>query len=383
LKIIQIISIGYNGGKAIIQKYLNFQEAFLENGIEHHLIILMPHEMNYTFPQNKNIHIVKSHITRKKYLLHRMWVKEIKRISILIKKIEHDYIFIRLDSINKSIYKFIKSNKSKMILDYPTAPIEEYLIHKPYYQKLAIKYNKKAIEHSLFNIVTIPKTAYKKSYLLPNSLLTKRFIKKTSFIKPSLKQETNILLMSSNYGEYEINGYDRIMESLKKFILTKTNHLFKIYVAGNISENAKEFFNKYCSISIQVKFLGFQTIESFNKIINEIDIGVNTIGYHRNKIFTNSTLKTVDFIGWNLPFIISHEDSNLKGDESFIFKIPPNDNLINIQDILTFLEEFNQDNINEINSKSNEINLTNRIQYLIEYLLEKEKTNFLYNSPKF
>jgi len=369
LKLIQIISVGYNGGEGIIQKYLNFQEAFLENGVEHHLIILMPYSIQYSFPKRNNIYIIQSHVTREKYLLHRMWIKEVKKIQQTIKSIPYDYIILRVDSINKCLYRFISENKNKIILDYPTAPIEEYLIHKPTYQKLALKYNQEAINNSLFNIVTIPEVSYKKSYLFPNSLLEKKYISKSIYLKPSQKKDINFLLMSSKYGKYEVNGFDRLLNSLKDY--TKSNsssHKFNIYLAGTIEKNTQTYFESFNSPCINIIFLGFQTIESLNRIINDIDLGVNTIGYHRNKVFVNSTLKTVDFIGWHLPSIISHQDSNLKGNESYIFKITPNEDLIDINKLLEFLENLNDDFKQQIHDKYLSISLNSRIKEFLKYL---------------
>jgi len=317
MKITQVISIGINGGENIIQKYLHIRDSYLSLGVDYRLIIISPLEINYNFKNLKNIYLLKKETINHKCLLVRLWLKSLKQLNSLIKKLNPDYIILRIDSVNQSIYKFIKKHNN-IILDYPNAPIEKTLQHKTFYQKLAFKYNHKILSLSTLNFVTIANTYYPNRYLFPNSLNFKKYLAKNSFDKNKISKELNILLMSSKYGEYEVNGYDRLFYGIQKYLKNNINYKFNIYLAGKDMISAKKFFSKFKNTNVNILYLDFSPINELNQYIDKIDLGVNDIGCHRENIYFNSTLKTVDFIGWNLPFLVSHNDTNISKEDKYL-----------------------------------------------------------------
>lgn len=363
MKLLHIIFIGINGGNNILQKYTNYYLTFRKLGIDYRLLVIAPIGSSY-FSKEKYIEIHTFKYLKEKYLLRRLWFNSEKLIIKKINTFNPTFTILRIDQVNSTINRLVK--KFKLILDYPNAPIEKSLYQKPFYHKLAIKYNKQILEQSLLNIVTVKETEYKNSFVLPNSLINEQYYKKMDF--KIIGSSISILFLSSKYGSYEYNGYDRFLSGLSNFMKVDNNFTFKLYFAGGDKSDILKLINQYNLENLEINYLGFKSIEELNNLIPNINLGINDIGYHRQNIKFNSTLKTVDFLGWNLPFIISHLDINLNIKDQFYLKIDENENDINMDKVISFLKSFDQVKIKQMKLKSEEISLEKRLKSLLYYL---------------
>lgn len=366
MKLLHIIFIGINGGDNILQKYTNYYLAFRKLGIDYRLLVIAPKGGSY-FSKEKYIEIHALKYLKEKYLLRRLWFNSEKLIINKINNFNPTFTILRIDQVNSTLNRMV--NNFKLILDYPNAPIEKSLSQKPFYHKLAIKYNKQIQEQSLLNIVTVKKTEYKNSFILPNSLINEKYDKKIDF--KIINSSISILFLSSKYGNYEYNGYDRFLSGLSNFLKLDNSFSFELYFAGGDKRDIFKLINRYNLENLKINYLGFKSIEELNNLIPDINLGINDIGYHRQNIKFNSTLKTVDFLGWNLPFIISHWDINLNIEDQFYLKIDENEDPINIYSVISFLKSFDSIKIKQMKLKSKEISLEKRLKSLL-YFLEKK-----------
>jgi hypothetical protein len=272
------------------------------------------------------------------------------------------------------------TGKYKTILEYPFLPLSLNLIDKPFYRKLAQMYEESLIENSVGIIATLsifkehPLYQKKPIFLFPNSLLPN--IYKPKLFKKFDGSVLNVLFMSSKYDIYHYNGYDRFLGGLNSF-LSKNEKIrlkFNLFFAGKGSKEGIEkiisFYNLKNLKSPRVGFihLGFKSIEELNGIIDDIHLGVNDLAVHRKGSVYNTTLKTVDFIGWELPFILAYEDENLPEKASFFYKFEPSDEPIDIGQVVKFVRNISEDAINEERACGKNILLSNRIKGLVEFL---------------
>lgn len=293
--------------------------------------------------------------------MKRVWIKAIPKLKELLNQIQYNYLILRIDFIDKNILRIIKLYQP--ILEYPTPPIETTLKNKPFYHKLAIKYNKEALEYSKFNLTTLD-IGYPNAFIFPNSLNDQH----TKKINYKINNEIKILLMSSKYGPFEYNGYDRFLKGLEKFILFNSKYKISLIVAGKDINGFKDMINDTLRDNISIEYLGFKNISHFKNIIDNIDLGINDLAAHRIGLNEANALKTIDFIGWNLPFILSHKDINLKKNQKFYMKVDQSDEPINIENIIKFLKKINHDIIDQMKYQQKEISLENRIKGFIMYL---------------
>jgi hypothetical protein len=367
MKIVHVISVGINGGENIIQKYNNYIDVYKKFGIEYQLIILSPLDVNVGIVDNRSIVNIQVNPTTNKCLLKRVWLKAIPKLEQYLESIEYTHIILRIDFIDKVILNFTK--KYQPILEYPMYPIETILEDKPLYHKLANRHNPIALKYSLFNITPID-NIYKNSYVFQNSLHDKH-VKKEKF---ELHKTIKVLFMSSRYVAKHFNGYDRFLQGIENYLESKDKkYQFEFYVAGKDIEGFKSMLSNTISSQIKITYLGFQTIEQLNKVIPSLDIGVNDLAFHRNNVTISNTLKTIDFIGWRLPFVISTNDANLIEKQKFYLKVQEDESAINIYEVISFLESIDDSIKMKMDKVAKEISLEKRIEKFIQYLKNYKK----------
>lgn len=365
MKIAHIISIGTNGGENIIQKYLNYIEVYKKLNIPYHLIILSPESINQFNFNKQTITHFKIKTVNNKCGIKRIWIKGVNYLNSFFKNHDYSHIILRIDFMDKNILNFIK--EFKPILEYPTPPIEATLKGKKLYQKLAKKYNHLALKESSLNITT-SNINYPNKYIFYNSLYDQHS-KKTNY---KISSTIKVLFMSSKYGADEYNGYDRFINGIEYYLKNNDTHTFEFIVAGKDIEGFKSMLSNFIVDQVKITYLGFKTINELNFIVKSIDLGINDLGFHRKGLQEANTLKTIDFLGWNLPFIVSHTDVNLKANQKFYLKVNENDKFLDIHKIIHFLYLLNRKDIAQMEIQSKEISLENRVKEFLLYLEENK-----------
>ena len=364
MKIVHIISIGVNGGENILQKYLNYIDIYKKFGLSYKLIVISPLSLKVDTICNNNVVFIQKQTTTQKCFLKRLWLQSMETLSQFLDREEYSHIILRLDFIDKNLLNFIE--KYNPILEYPTPPLEKTLQGKDFYDKLAQKYNLQALMKSKFNITVID-VNYKNSYIFHNSLYDQHNEKNNFKIGNTI----NVLFMSSKYGLDEYNGYDRFLRGLEEYLKNNDDYQFKFYIAGNDKEGFESMLLPTIVQKVKIEYLGFKTIKELNQIIEDIDFGLNDLGFHRKGLSVANTLKTIDFLGWNLPFIVSHNDVNVKLDQKYFLKVDENDTAINIEDVISFLLNFNSAVAKQMREQKKSITLQKRVQDFISFLQER------------
>ena len=364
--LLHIIPVAIKGGPSIIEKYLGYKRSFEKMNINYKLVIIIPKgfHQNYikTIQNDDYIHIIESKFVNTKCIFKRTMMNSLKPLDHIISQTKPTKIILRVGMLDNSYMKFIK--KYKPIIEQASAPLEINFINAPLYEGLAKKYMPEIFQYTKLMTACLDyfKEFYsdekEKIHIIYNSVdIPKYKIKRYTANK---KDSYNILLMSNIYSKYSYCGYDRLLKGLKKYLLQNKNaKKINFYVLGSDIEGFKELL-KYHKIHLSKKivkfnFLGFKTIHQLNNIIDKIDIGINDLAAHRQGIKSVSALKTNDFLGWHLPFIISGTDENIrKYKEGFYkeFKIGEED--IDFKEVLNFMDNIrNKDYLTIMKCKKN------------------------------
>lgn len=377
-KILHIIPVAIKGGPSIIQKYLDYKKHFEKIGVDYKLIIIIPKGFHQEYIgkiiNDPKIYIIKSKFVNKKCIFKRTMMNALTPLDEIITIEKPTNIILRLGMIDSSYMRFIK--KYMPIIEQASAPLEINFINAPLYKKLAKKYMPKVFQYTKLMTACLRyfKEFYpsetQKLYILNNSVDISKYKPKKYHNKG--KSSYNILLMSNIYSKYTYCGYDRLLKGLQKYLRTnKPDKKINIYVLGSDIDGFKELL-KYHKIFlpktiVQFHFLGFRTISQINKIIGKIDLGINDLAAHRQGIKSVSALKTNDFLGWHLPFIISGDDENIfKYKEGFYKKFKIGEENIDFKEVLHFIDNFTKkDYLNMIKCKKNS-SLEKRLQELID-----------------
>lgn len=361
MKIIHIISVGKNGGENIYQKYLNYYNSYKKLSVDYELIVIAPESVNETCFNAENTTVLKIYTSQEKCILKRIWINALPKLENLLNSNTYDFLILRMDFIDNGLFKFIQ--KYQPILEYPTPPIEKTMQDRHFYHLLANKYNPYALKASKLNMTVID-VGYENSYIFHNSLHDQHR-KKTKFL---ISDTINILLMSSKYGANEYNGYDRLLSGLEKYIKKNKAFNFVLYVAGKDVDGFKSMLNPFLEKNLTIHYLGFQTIPQLNEIVYKIDIGINDLAFHRRSLNVANTLKTLDFLGWNIPFMLSHSDVNIDKKHNYFMEVPQNEEPIDIDAMISFLRNINQDTIEQMKLQAENISLEKRAASFVDFL---------------
>lgn len=382
-KFLHVVPVAIKGGSSIMQKYLDYKKVFEKLNVEYVLVIITPKFFHSKFIEtienDPKIYIIESKYVNQKCIFKRTMINALKPLDEIILKEKPTNIIIRLGMLDSAYLQFIK--KYNPIVEQASAPLEINFISAPLYEALAKKHMDNVFKNTKLMIGCLryfnefyPKNK-DKLYIMHNSVNIPKY-KKRRFTHKNRKNSYNILLMSAIYSKYSYSGYDRLLKGLQSYLKDKrVNKKINFYVLGNDIKGFKELLNKnkifLDKSRIKFHYLGFKTIKELNSIVKKMDIGINDLAGHRQKIKSVNAIKTLDFLGWNLPFIIAGDDENLIGyKESFYKKFPLGDKAIDFQDVLDFMNKIKKRDFLDMEVCKVESSLEKRLSQL---LIEIEK----------
>lgn len=252
-----------------------------------------------------------------------------------------DIIYMRTVGIypwSKSYFKFLKKINKKIILEIPTYPYDKekskfnILNMLDKHQRIKLyKYVDRIVTYSEDKeIWGIPCINISNGIDLSEILLINRKEKKNNKI---------IFTSVSNCSFW--HGIDRFLESLDKYNQqeNKKDIIFNIVGEGTESNNIKEIVSKSEYLSKIVKFQGFKTGIELDKIYNETDIGVGSLGRHRSGLHTMRALKNREYCAKGIPMIFSEDDPDLR-EVSFVYSVTPDEKLIDVEHVIKWYENL-------------------------------------------
>jgi glycosyltransferase involved in cell wall biosynthesis len=137
------------------------------------------------------------------------------------------------------------------------------------------------------------------------------------------------------------HGYDRVIEGLHNYYCSDEQGKKKVFfhIAGDNanmeSMRYKELVKKY-NLNNYVIFYGRKSGSELDSIFDKCDIAVGCLGSHRKGFKYSKSLKNREYSARGLPFFYSDMDEDFE-DVDFVLKVPANDDPINIEAIINFV----------------------------------------------
>ena len=140
------------------------------------------------------------------------------------------------------------------------------------------------------------------------------------------------------------HAVDRVIEGLKNYYTLPSVRPIDFWIIGEGSETPyiKCLVEKY-DLSDHVVFKGPLSGDALDKALNDIDIGVGTLGLYRIGLPWGSTLKSKEYCAAGLPFFYSSREKALSGYEPFALKFEDNDSPIDINAVVDFALKVRND----------------------------------------
>ena len=253
-----------------------------------------------------------------------------------------DYIFIRYLGTYPWVlwyYKFLKQIGLKIILEIPTYPYDGEIKKENIFTKIDKKYRLELYKY-VDKIVTYSDD--KEIWGIPCINISNGIdLENVKLIKRKEKKVKKIVFTSVSICSYW-HGIDRVINSLVEYKKSggKEKIIFNVVGKGAETLNLKKIVEDNPIIKDIVIFHGFKLEKDLEKIYNETDIAVGSLGIHRIKgLKSVRPLKNREYTAKGIPFIISFNDPDFV-DKKFVYKISNNEELFDFKKIIDWYEKL-------------------------------------------
>lgn len=272
-----------------------------------------------------------------------------KKILNYIRESQKKIIYIRYTHLaNPFFLNFLKKLKElnvEILLEIPTYPYDGEREKKIGLRKIKSLIEKKyRIEMYKYvdRIVTFSEDdeIFKIKTIRINNGIDLNNIK----IKEKMNKDLNQIDFIGVAGLAFYHGFDRFIRSIAEYYRKEKNPKkirFHIVGEGNIKVlNSLKKIVKEEKLEKEVIFYGKQFGDSLDKIYNESDIGVGSLGIHRIGLEKVQPLKNREYTAKGIPFIIGFKDPSFTN-EKFVLECSNDEKIISIQEIIDWFIKGN------------------------------------------
>ncbi|WP_429948898.1 hypothetical protein IGJ55_002599 [Enterococcus sp. AZ170] len=298
----------------------------------------------------------------------------------------YDFVYIRkpyyfdFDFIRK--LSTVKKSGTQIILEIPTYPYDSEFKHKilMFPTVLKDKLSRKMLKRYVSRIVTFSDD--EEIFGIKTIQTFNAFdFKSTNLSKKvnySSKMEITLIAVANIENWH---GYDRLIIGLSEYYLNKKDDDpdFKIFIVGGGNKKIIQLYKKMIfdnDLTDRIILTDKKTGKELDELFSSADIGVDSLGRHRSKVYYNSSLKGKEYLGRGLPIIsgVETELDNPKYNFPYYMRVSADDSPINFKDIILFFEKIH-DNKNAYSIKKfGEENFSFKasVKPVIDYLKENE-----------
>lgn len=138
------------------------------------------------------------------------------------------------------------------------------------------------------------------------------------------------------------HGYDRLINSFEN-VSNELKNSFRVHFVGEGTE--LEYLKKLTSvigIDNIVKFYGPLSGKELDNVFNCNCIGAASLGLYRIGQERLTPLKPAEYVARGIPIILANDDPRFIG-EDFVYRVPNNDSLLDLNDIISWYQthDFN------------------------------------------
>ncbi|SHH27977.1 glycosyltransferase [Thermosipho atlanticus] len=314
-------------------------KAFKNHGVKTYKIAIKNFGL-YAFYDNKEKLLKKSHFKNKFEIIERRFLYY-KHVIKFIEKQDIKVVYIRYPLFDLFFINFVKVCKNrglKILLELPTFPYDKELsgirlFVDKFFRRFLYKYVDYIVTYSkhetIFGIRTIK---------IENGI-------DVESIKVSKQaKESNTLDLIGVAYVNKWHGYDRVITGVAEYYKKNPRKEVVFHIVGNGPEleNLK-VLTKKLNLEKYVKFYGFKSGDELDKILDNCDIGIGSLGMHRIGLEKGFTLKLREYCAKGIPFIYGYFDKDFE-DFKYSLRVPNDDSPIDIEKIINFYETIKNEN---------------------------------------
>lgn len=365
----KILYLSFNSDKEIgVYKKINFQEKAIKK---------LNDKLYRTYVQNNYFYI--NDIKLNKYSIEKGTILKVirkvetffilRKIREYIKEKKITIIYIRYYRSNALFLNFLKYIKKiysiKIILEIPTYPYDREvnkinisLFIDKMYRKNLYKYVDKIVTYSEDKIIwNIP------CINISNGI----DLEEINLIEKNTHNGINFISVA-NYSFW--HGIDRFLYSLLQYKKNKGKEKIIFYIIGEGRETPKlkKIVEDNIELQDMVMFLGLKLGEDLDKIYNDSDIAVGSLGRFRSGLDIIKPLKNREYCAKGLPMIYSETDLDFE-DKNFVYKVSHDESLIDIEKIIEWYKNLKVSS-NEIREYSKQFSWDLQMKKVLDEIKE-------------
>jgi len=158
--------------------------------------------------------------------------------------------------------------------------------------------------------------------------------------RPVINNELILVFLKGANTSADFNGLDRVIKSIKAY---SGKFKVKLYILGHQLKAEEEFVKEQC-IEQNIVFLSPKLGQELFSFLEEIHIGVATMGLFRKGLDATTTIKVREYTALGLPFIYAYTDPDLNEDsKEFALEFPNDDSLIDMEKVIEFAKKALED----------------------------------------
>jgi len=264
----------------------------------------------------------------------------LKYLNEIIHLYKIDILYMRNSLPTKKMMTIMKNKRLIKLFEYPTYPYEaDYKNIQPKLNRIFFVNDKLRRIEDLVDLVvgmsTEKNLKVDEKFILINNGIQLDSVR----VKKQNKKNYLNLLSIANVGFW--HGYDRIIKGLYEYY--KTNPEKEIYYhcvgEGSDLENLKTLVREL-SLEKYVIFHGTKTGEDLDEVVDECDIALGSLGFHRIGLTDGTPLKAREYCARGIPFVIAYEDWDFPETFPFVYRIPKDDTPVDVSQVIKWHENL-------------------------------------------
>lgn len=136
------------------------------------------------------------------------------------------------------------------------------------------------------------------------------------------------------------HGFDRAIEGLRIYYATPRERIVRLRIAGDSREVLLDDYRRRIAeygLTEYVSLIGTRSGEALDAEFEWCDMGIASLGRHRNGITRIKTLKNREYAARGIPFVYSEQDADFDA-MPYVMKAPADDSPLDIEALVRFYD---------------------------------------------
>lgn len=138
------------------------------------------------------------------------------------------------------------------------------------------------------------------------------------------------------------HGFDRVIEGMKAYYATPHDGVIRLRIVGDGTQATIDDLRRRIeayALEEYAEFIGTRSGEELDAEFEWCDMGIASLGRHRNGISTIKTLKNREYAARGIPFVYSETDSDFDH-QPYVLKAPADESPLDMESVMRFYDSM-------------------------------------------